>query len=58
MTIPRRSIRIKKVVTGNFTRSSGLLSLNMTDKTVKKAVIPDKNRSDQVIEGRSLISIL
>ena len=57
-TIPQRSIRIKRVVIGNFTRSSGPLSLNMTDKTVKKAVIRDKNRSDQVIEELSLISRL
>ena len=52
MTIPQRSIRIKRVVIDNFTRSNGPLSLNMTDKTVKKAVIRDKNPSDQVTEGR------
>lgn len=58
MTIPQRSIRIKRVVIDNFIRSNGPLSLNMTDKTVKKAVIRDKNHSDQVIGGRFNIARL
>ena len=46
MTFHLRSIRIKRAGICNFTQSSGPLSLNLTGKTVKIAVTPDKNLLD------------